>query len=98
LWEIQWPCPFLLVAPVLAIVEGDLVDWRGSVEGIENRASLVVVDWEGRALVVSLVPVAGGEQYLSLRVALGTSNSESDTSSKVSTWTGKGKVLVVESV
>ena len=40
--------------------------------------------------------LAGGKEYLSLRAALGTSNSESDTSTKVSTWTNKGKVLVVE--
>ena len=39
----------------------------------------------------------GEEDYLSLRAALETSNSESDTSSKVGTWTNKGKVLVVES-
>ena len=93
--EIQWLCPFLLVAPVLTIVEGGLAGWRGGVEGIEKRASLGVVGWEGRALVVSLVLVTGGEEYLSLRAALGTSNSESDT--KVGTWTNKGKVLVVES-
>jgi len=31
---------FLLVAPVLAIVEGGLAGWRGGVEGIEKRASL----------------------------------------------------------
>jgi len=95
LTEIQLLCPFLLVAPVLAIVEGGLAGWRGGVEGIEKRASLGVVGWEGKALVGSLVLVTG-EEYLSLSAALGTSNSESDTS-KISTWTSKGKVLVKES-
>ena len=79
------------------MVERGSAGWRGGVEGIEKRASLGVVGWEGRALVVSLVLVTGGEEYLSLRAALGTSNSESDTSSEVSTWTNKEKVLVVES-
>ena len=88
--EILWLCPFLLVAPVLTIVEGGSAGRRGGVEGIEKRASLGVVGWEQRALLVSLALVAGGEEYLSLRAALGTSNSESDTSSKISTWTGKG--------
>ena len=78
---------------MLAIVQRGSAGWRGGVEEIKKRSSLGVVDWEGRALIVLLV--AGWEEYLSLRAALGTSNSESDT--KVGTWTNKGKVLVVES-
>jgi len=35
--------PFLLVAPVLAIVERTLAGWTGIVEGIETRASLGIV-------------------------------------------------------
>jgi len=66
---------------VLAIVERDSAGWRGKVEKIENRASLDIIGCNGRALVVLL----GGKEHLSPRVALGTSNSESDTSSKVST-------------
>ena len=84
-------------SPTPAIVKGVSAGWRGEVEGIEKMASLDIVGWEGRALVVLLVLVAGGEEYLSQRAALGNSNSESDTSSKVSTWTNKEKVLVVES-
>jgi len=89
--EIQWLCPLLLGAPVLGIVEERLAGWRGRVEGIEKRANLDIVGWERKALVVSLVLVAGEKEYLSLRVAFETSNSEQDTSSKVSTWTNKGK-------
>ena len=66
---------------MLAIVEGGSAGWRGEVEGIEKRAGLDIVGWERRALVVSLEL----EEYLALRAALGTSNSELDTSSKVST-------------
>ena len=81
-------------SPTLAIVKGGSAGLRGKVEGIEKRAGLGVVGWERRALVVLLVLVAGGEEYLSQRAALGNSNLESDTSSKVSTWTNKEKVLV----
>ena len=95
--EIQWLYPFLLVALVLAIVEEGSAGWREEVEGIEKRASLDIVDWEGRALVILLVLVTGGEEYLSLRAANETLNSEWDTSSKVNTWTNKGKVFIVES-
>jgi len=95
--KIQWLCPFLLVAPVLAIVERGSTEWTEGVEGIEKRASLGIVGSEGRAPVVSLVLVAGGEEYLSLSTTLGTSNSESDTNSKVGTGTNKGKVVIVES-
>ena len=89
--EIQWFCPFLLVAPVLAIVEGGLASWRRWAVMIETRASLDIVGWERRALVESLVLVSEVEEYPSLRAALGTSNSESDTSSKVSTQPTKRK-------
>jgi len=91
--EIQWLCSFLLVAPVLVIVEGGSAGWTEIIQEIEKMASLDIVGWEGKALVVSLVLVTGGEEYPSLRAALGTSNSELDTS----TWTNKGKVLVVGS-
>ena len=70
---------------MLAIVEGGSAGWIGGKEGIEKRPSLGIVGWEERALAVSLVLVTGGEEYLSLRAALGTSNSESNTNSKVST-------------
>ena len=46
---------------------------RGRVE-YRNKASLDIVCWEERALVVSLILVAGGEEYDSLRVALETLN------------------------
>ena len=70
---------------MLAIVEEGSAGWREKVERIGKRASLGIVGCEGRALVVLLVLVAGGEEYPSLRAALGTSISESDTGSKVST-------------
>ena len=73
--------------------ERGLANWRGGVEGMKTRASLCVVGWEIRELIL----VTGEEEHLSLRATLGTSNSESKTS-KVSTWTNKGKVLVIESV
>ena len=79
---------------MLAIVERGSAGWRGKVEEIENKASLDIIGCNGRALVVSL----GEKEYLSPRAALETSNSESDTSSKVSTCTSEGKVLVVESL
>ena len=69
---------------MLVIVEEGLAGWRGGVEGIENRASLDIIGWKGRVLVVALMLIARGEEYLSLRAALETSNSESDTSNKVS--------------
>ena len=65
---------------MLAIVEGGLAGWRGGVEGIEKKANLGIVGRESRALVGSLVLVTGREEYLSLRAALGTSTSESNTS------------------
>ena len=56
----------------LAIVKRGLAGWRGRVEEIENRASLNVAGSEGKALVVLLVLVTEGEEYLSVRAALGT--------------------------
>ena len=47
--------------------------------GVGKIASLGVVGGEG-VLVVGALVVGGGVMYLSLRAALGASNSESDTS------------------
>jgi len=49
---------------------------HGLVKGLIELAGALLVDWL----------VEGGVEYLSPRVVLGTSNSESDTS-KVGAWT-----------
>ena len=77
--EIQWLWPLLVVAPVLALGEG-LGEGGG---GVGQIASLGVVGGLVglvEALVVNTLLEKGGVEYVSLRAALGASNSESDTS------------------
>jgi len=85
--KIQWLWPLLVVAPVLVLGEG-LGEGGG---GVGQIASLGVVGGLVGlvgALVVNKLVEKGGVEYLSLRAALGASNSESDTS-KVSTFTSR---------